>query len=190
MARAEQAQAKQLTGTDASTAAQAQAQAQGTYSNLNPFLENELKNPQGYSQQALTSMLGAGMAGTGGATSGVTGQAALEQARTRNASGFSGALDAAQRERGQQNASASEGVAANNAQLQQQQQQSAAGALQGMYGTQSGDALKALGQQNDAINTDLAAGRQGWLQNGLAIADTAAKVGTAAAGLGYKPFGG
>jgi hypothetical protein len=178
MARAEQAQAKQLTGTDASTAAQAQAQAQGTYSNLNPFLENELKNPQGYSQQALTSMLGAGMAGTGGATSGVTGQAALEQARTRNSSGFSGALDAAQRERGQQNASASEGVAANNAQLQQQQQQSAAGAL------------KALGQQNDAINTDLAAGRQGWLQNGLAIADTAAKVGTAAAGLGYKPFGG
>jgi hypothetical protein len=182
MARAS-TQATNLAGTDASTAAQDQAQAQGTYSNLNPFLENELKNPQGYSQGALTSMLGAGMAGTGGATSGVTGQAALEQARTRNASGFSGALDAAQRMRGQQNASASEGVAANNAQLQQQQQQSAASGLSGMYGTDSSNALNALGLQDKAIQT---ASDTGWLNQ-------AVKAGTgavSAAAQAYKAYTG
>jgi hypothetical protein len=159
MARAS-TQATNLAGTDASTAAQQGAEAQGINNTLNPFLQNELRSPQGYSQGAMTAMLGSSMAGTGGATSGVTGQAALEQARTRNASGFSGALDAAQRIRGQQNAQASEGIAADNAKLQQQQQQSAASGLSGMYGTDNDAMLKALGQQNQAIGTEASTG---WL---------------------------
>jgi hypothetical protein len=182
MARAS-TQATNLAGTDASTAAQQGAEAQGINNTLNPFLQNELRSPQGYSQGAMTAMLGSSMAGTGGATSGVTGQAALEQARTRNASGFSGALDAAQRMRGQQNASASEGVAANNAQLQQQQQQSAASGLSGMYGTDSSNALNALGLQDKAIQT---ASDTGWLNQ-------AVKAGTgavSAAAQAYKAYTG
>jgi hypothetical protein len=160
MARAEFNQSASLQNQDQGIGSQDQTQAQNNYQNLNPFLQNELRSPQGYSQQALTSMLGSSMAGTGGATSGVTGQAALQDARTRNASGFSGALDAAQRMRGQQNAQASEKIAGDNATLQNTQQQSAAGALQGLYGTNSDAALKALGLSQQTIPDELKAGQQ------------------------------
>ncbi len=182
--RAAQSQATNLQGTDASTAANQNAQAQGVYTPLNSFLQNELAHPQGYSQQAMTAMLGANMAGTGGATSAITGQAALQQARTRNASGFAGALDAAQRIRGQQNAQGSEQISANNANLQNEQQQNAAQGLQGLYGTDSSNALKALGLQDSAINTEVNAGQTGWLQNATGVLKALQGAGMKSAGGG------
>lgn len=165
MARAAQSQANNLANTDSSNAGTLNSEAQGTYSTLNPFLQNELRSPQGYSQQALTAMLGADQAGAGGATAGLTGQANLQAARTRNASGFSSALDAAARSRQQASAQGSEQIAGDNAKLQEQQQQNAASGLQGLYGTNSDAAMKALGLQDQAINTSLDASKTGWLQN-------------------------
>lgn len=110
-------------------------------------------------------MLAAAAGGAGGATSGITGQANLQAARTRNSGGFGSALDAAARSRQQAAAGQSEQIAGQNATLKNSQQQAAASGLQGLYGTDSGNALKALGLQGDAINAETTAGSQGWLQN-------------------------
>ena len=191
MSRAAVSQATNLQGTDSSNAAQANAQAQGINSTLNPFLQNELSHPQGIGQTGLTAELAAGAGGAGGANSGITGQANLEAARTRNASGFAGALDSAARTRQASLANQSEGITAQDQQLKQQQQQEAASGLQGLYGTDSGNALKALGLQNDAINTEVNAAKSGWLQNGLAIAGTALNGVSGLAGKGgaFAPGG-
>lgn len=169
MARAAVGQANALQGTAGTQAAQSNGQAAGINATLNPFLTAELTHPQGFSQQDQTSMLSAAEGGAGGATSGITGQANLQAARTRNTGGFSSALDAAARSRQQAVAGQSEQIAGQNAQLKNSQQQSAAGALQGLYGTDSGNALKALGLQDQAIGTEAQAGTQGWLQNATGI---------------------
>jgi hypothetical protein len=170
MARAAASQANNLQGTDSSNAATAGTNAASSYATLNPFLQNELRSPQGFSQQDMTSQLSAAEGGTGGATSGITGQANLQAARTRNASGFGSALDAAARSRQQALAGQSEGIAANNADLKQTQQQGAAKGLEGLYGTNLGAQNNDLNNQNNAIGTELKAGQSGWLQNATAIA--------------------
>lgn len=169
MARAAVGQAQNLQGTAGTDAAQANSSAAGVNSTLNPFLTSELLHPQGFSQADTTSMLSAGQAGAGGAAAGITGQANLTAARTRNSGGFGSALDAAARARTQAAAGSSEGIAADNAHLKQTQQQAGAAGLQGLYGTDSGNALKALGIQDQAIGTEAQAGTAGWLQNATAI---------------------
>jgi hypothetical protein len=179
MARAAQGQANALQGTDSTNAAQSNASAAGVNSNLNPFLTSELMHPQGFSQQDQTAMLSAAQGGAGGATAGITGQANSMAARTRNAGGFTSALDDAARSRQQAVAGQSEGIAGQNAQLKNTQQQAAAQGLQGLYNTDSGNALKALGLQDQAIGTSVDAGKSGWLQNATGLI---ASLGGAAAG--------
>lgn len=186
MARAAQNQASNLVGTAGTTAAQSNASAAGVNSTLNPFLNSELLHPQGYSQPDQTAMLSSVMGGAGGATAGVTGQANLEAARARNSSGFSGALDAAARTRQQAVAGQSEGIAAKNADIKNTQQQSAAAGLQGLYGTDSGNVLKALGLQDQAIGTETQAGQSGWLQNATGILNAVSGAGKSASSLGLK----
>jgi len=183
MARAAQSQATTAANTAGTTAAQYGADASGTYSQLNPFLTSELRNPTGYSQPQLTSMLSAAQGGAGGATSGITGQANLEAARTRNGAGFGSALDAAARSRQQAAAGSSEGIAADNAQLQQKEQQSAVSGLTGLYGANTDAMMKALGLQNQDINTEVDAGKSGWLQNATGVLSA---VGGAVNGLAGK----
>lgn len=175
MARAAASQATNLQATDASNGAVAGSNAAGNYAAVNPYLTNELKNPEGYSQQDLTSQLSAAEGGAGGTTSALTGAAALMGARTRNASGFGSALDAAAQSRQKALAGTSEGIAANNADLKQKQQQTAASGLAAMYGTNLGAQSTDLSNQDKAIGTELQAGQQGWLQNAEGIASTAAK---------------
>ena len=186
MARAAQSQATNLQNTDSSNAATLGGEAQGTYGALNPFLNRELNGPQGYSQADLTSQLSAAEAGAGGATSGLYGSAALQAARTRNASGFGSALDAAARSRQQAVAGQSEGIAANNADLKQKQQQSAASGLSSLYGANTDAMMKALGLQDQAIGTEAQAGTTGWLQNATGVLNAISGAGKSAAGLGLK----
>jgi hypothetical protein len=186
MARAAVGQANNLQQTAGTNAAQNTASAAGVNSTLNPFLTSELLHPQGYSQGDQTAMLSAGQAGTGGATAGIAGQANLQAARTRNAGGFGAALDAAARSRQQASAGSSEQIAADNANLKQKQQQEAATGLQGLYGTDSSNALKALGIQDQAIGTEADAGKSGWLQNATGILNSITGAGKSAAALGLK----
>lgn len=186
MARAATSQANNLVGTAGTTAAQSNASAAGINSNLNPFLTSELMHPQGFSQQDQTSMLSAGQGGTGGANASIAGSANLAAARTRNSGGFAPALDAAARMRNQTNATQSEQIASQNAQLKNTQQQNAASGLQGLYGTDSSNALKALGLQDQAINTETDAGKSGWLQNATGLLSGLGKAAGGAGALGLK----
>jgi hypothetical protein len=56
-------------------------------------------------------------------------------------------------------------VANRNAELQQQKQQQARQMLAGLYGTNTSNMLRAMGLQSEDIGQELAAGRQGWVQN-------------------------
>jgi hypothetical protein len=190
MSRAAQANANAAANTAAGNAAQAGSQAAGNYASLNPFYTSEMNNPTGYSQQDLTSQLSSAEAGAGGATAGLTGAADLTAARTRNSGGFGTALDNAARTRQQALAQSSEGIAANNAQLKQTQQQAGAAGLAGLYGENLGQQNNMDKNQQAEQNISLQAGQQGWLQNGLAVANAGANVAKAASGFDFGGGGG
>lgn len=163
--RSAQNQAGKAATTATNTGTQLGSEAQGIGANLTPFLTSELEHPQGFSQQDLSAQTAAAMGGAGGANAGIVGQANQEAATSRNAGGFQAALDDAARQRSKAAAGASEGIAANNAQLKQTQQQDAASGLQKMYGTDTSGMLDAMGQVPQDINAQVNAGNSGWMQN-------------------------
>lgn len=128
------------------------AGAAGVNSQLLPFLTRELNNPQGYTQQQQGAMLGAAEGGAGGSTAGLTTEANLASARNRNSGGFSGALDDAARQKDKALAGSSEGIAANDANLEQSQQQSAASGLSNMENMDTNAQLKAMGLIPEDVN--------------------------------------
>ena len=146
-------QAQQNAANAGNTASGYGANASTVNSQLLPFLTRELNNPQGYSQQQQGAMLNQAEAGAGGATAGLNTEANLASARNRNSGGFSGALDEAARDKGKTLSGISSGIASQNANLQQQNQQAAASGLSNMYGQDTGAQLKAMGLQNDDLNT-------------------------------------
>lgn len=180
--------AKDAASTAANTASGLGANANGISSTVTPFLTNELEHPQGFSQADMSAQTAAAMGGAGGANAGIVGEANQQAATSRNAGGFQAALDDAARSRDKAAAGASEGIAANNAQLKQTQQQDAASGLQKMYGTDTSGMLDAMGQQNQDINAQVNAGNSGWLQQTMGVLG-AVNGGAAGAGaMGWKPF--
>lgn len=147
-------------------------EAQGIGANLTPFLTQEMLHPQGIGQTGLAAETAAGMAGAGGAASGLTGVANQRAAVSRNAGGFSAALDQAARERSKAAAGASEGIQAGNEQEKLQQQQEGARGLGNLYGTDTSGMLQSQGQEANDINAEVDANKTGWLQNTLAIINT------------------
>lgn len=154
--------------------------AAGIGGTLVPALTQEATHPQGFNPTDINNMLVSGEQGAGGANSGITGEAALHGMRTRNAGGFTGALDQAARIKGQQLSGNALNVQNENANLKQKQQQAGLAGLQGMYGTDVSAQLKAMGlvpedinAGTNATNAEVNAGKSGWLQNVEGIADTA-----------------
>jgi hypothetical protein len=145
-------QAQNAATTASNVGAEYGQDAANASSQLNPFLTRELNNPQGFTQQQTGAMEGAAEAGQGGATAGLNTEADLASARDRNSGGFSGALDAAQRQSGQQLAKTSEGIAANDANLQQTQQQEAAKGLAGEQGMDQSAQLQSMGLVPQDVN--------------------------------------
>jgi len=158
-------QASNAANTASATGAQYGSQASADNAQLFPFLTRELNNPQGYTQAQKGSMLGAAAGGAGGATAGLTTEANLASARNRNSGGFSGALDEAARQQGKNMAGLSEGIAANDANLQQTNQQNAAKGLSSLYGMNSEAQLKAMGIVPEDIQAEVAGNKTGWFQN-------------------------
>jgi hypothetical protein len=163
--RAATKEAKQAAGTDASVAGNAGGQAGQIAGTLVPQLEKQATNPTGYAPQDISNMLTASQQGAGGATSGITGQANLTAARTRNAGGFTNALDEAARVKNRQLSTNALGISNQNANVKLGQQQDAQKALQGLYGTDTSAQLSAMGLVPGAVNSQVNAGNSGWLQN-------------------------
>lgn len=185
--RAAQSQANNLQNSASSTAAGYGSDASNISSTLTPFLTRELNTPPGFSQQDQTAMLSASQGGAGGLAGGLATQNNMRAAATGNDSGFASSGDDIAHERMKAAALGSESVAGENANLKQTQQQGAAEGLRGMYGTDVGAQLHAMGVQNDAINSEVNAGSHGWFQN---MTDLIASLGKAAQGAGAMMQGG
>lgn len=143
------------------------AQGQQIASSIIPGLEQQAQHPTGYDPTTENNMRVGSAQALGGATSGITGQANLEAARTRNAGGFTAALSEAARDRDRQ-ASANElGIQNQSAQLAQEKQMNAQKQLAGLYGTDTENQLKSMGLANQDLNTALDADKTGWQQNAM-----------------------
>lgn len=175
--------------TASSTGAGYGADASGINAQLMPFLTRELNNPQGYTQNQTTDMLGAAEGGAGGATAGLTTEANLASARNRNSGGFSGALDNAAMQKDKALAGTSEGIAANSANLAQQHQQEAASGLGSMYGEDQNAQLKAMGLVAPDIHAATEASAGPWSALSSIIGD-AGGVAKLAGGFGIPGFSG
>lgn len=185
-------QAKNAYNQAVNTSGMLGADASNINASLTPFLTQEMLHPQGYGQQGLSAMTAAAEGGAGGATSGLTGQAEQRAAASHNAGGYQAALDAAARERTQAAAGASEGIAANNANLKQQQMEEGAHGLQGMYNTDTSGMLNAMGQEARDIEAGTQASQAGpgWMSTlgkGLGLAGGIAGM---AGGFGIPGFSG
>ena len=139
--------------------------AAGIGSTLVPTLTQEATNPTGFTPTQLNNQLVAGEQGAGGATSGITGTAGLNAMRTRNSGALSSVFDAAARRQGQTLSQNALNVQNQNAMLQQKKQQEGLSGLEGLYGTDVGAQLKAMGIVPDDINAEVNASKSGWMQN-------------------------
>jgi hypothetical protein len=179
--RAAQAQASQAANTAKGAAAGYGDVARGIGNEIVPQLERDVTNPQGFTPSQLNDMLVAGEQGAGGVASGITGQAGLQAMRTRNSAALSGVLDENARRKMQTTSQNALNVRGEQARLQQAQRASALRQLESLYGTDVGGQLRAMGIIPEDINAELAAGRQGWLQNTEGVISTLGNLGLGAA---------
>lgn len=163
--RAAQNAAKKAAGTAAGTAATEGGNASAIGAQLTPFYKQEINTVHGFDPEQTNELLNYAEAGAGGANASLAGQAASEAARTRNTSGFTSALDQASRDRQKALSNASLGVGAQDIEQAKRENQEGAAGLSGLYDTDTNAMLKAMGIQNEDINTEIQAGKSGWFQN-------------------------
>jgi len=154
--------------------------AQSGYNFLNPQLQQEAVNPQGYTPQQLAYMNTASQQSLGGGTAATTGGANLAAARTRNAGGFQGAVGNANQATQRQASQNALGIQSQQANQQQTQRQSALSALQGLYGTNLGASNNYLNTSNTALNAENNAPNfwQQYLFTAMSNANKAASAGS------------
>lgn len=131
-----------------------QGESNDLYGQLDPMLLGEATNPTGYSPTDLAAINTASQQSLGGSTAGITGQANLTAARTRNAGGFQGAVGTAGRNAQKQLSQNALGVQEQNANLKEAQKQQALSALQGLYGTNLQGAMGYLNSSNESLKDE------------------------------------
>jgi len=139
--------------------------AAGIGASIIPGLERQATNPTGFDPTTQNRMLVASQEGAGGANAAVTGEGRLAAMRSRTAGGYAPALAEAARAKGRTLATGALDVQLENAKLAEQKRREAQQQLGGMYAGLNADQLKAMGLSDEALNTELQAGRQGWLQS-------------------------
>lgn len=169
MPRNAQRQASNAYDTAESTSATLGGEAQGIGANLTPFLTAEMLHPEGIGQTGIAAEEGAALGGAGGAASGIVGLGNQRAAVSRNAGGFQAALDDAARQRMKAAAGASEGITAQNEKEKLQQRQQGAEGLEHMYGVDTSGMLNAMNQEHEDVNSEVEAGKSGWLQDTMGI---------------------
>lgn len=163
--RAAQSAAAGAAKTAGGVAATEQGQANALGAQLTPFYRSEMNAQHLYNPQQMQELLNAAAAPLAGSAATTAGQAASEAARTRNTSGYSAALDQAARERQSALGQAGAGVAAQDVMGAKQLNQEGAKGMAGLYGVDTDAMLKAMGIQNQDIQTQIEAGKSGWFQN-------------------------
>jgi hypothetical protein len=182
--RAAQSEASQNVKTANTTAGQFQNNAGQDRGLLTAAYKNDINNPTGFDANTQHQLLTSGEAGAGGATSSIAGQVGLEANRTHNTGSSSALLDSLARAKAQAGARTSEGVAADSAKLAQAKRSQALSGVHNMYNTDVSGNLKAMGIGNEAINTQINAGKTGWFQNATDLMRAAGDDAKGAAALG------
>lgn len=129
---------------------------------LTPTLNRLATAPQGYGQSTIDKMKTGAVQSAGGSAAGEIGSAALRASRTNNAGSITPSAVAANRDAVGTVSDASLGVDAQNAQLQEQQRQTGLRGLEGLYNTNSGDQLNALGLSTSALQAKNQADSETW----------------------------
>jgi hypothetical protein len=153
--------------TSAATSAQTlsngvQSNASALYGTLAPELETSVAHPAGYSPTDLAAMNTTAEQSTGGSQAGATGEGALLASRTRNAGTADAAIAESARTAGQQLSSDALKTQVSNAALKQHQHDEALSGLEGLYGTDLGAGVSALGQVANNVNANTNAAEQSW----------------------------
>jgi len=155
----------------------------GDYSTIDPFLTNELTNPQGFGSDAIAQMLTQGGESVSGATGAAKEAATLNASRTGNNAAIPGIIDATARNAMKQGSDNALNVNIKNAMLKSQQQQDASKGLEGLYGEDVASALKAMGLQNESLDAGTNASKArndaliGWYKAASDNAKSAAAMG-------------
>jgi len=144
-----------------------------------PGLLRDVNNPTGFTPEQQNNMLVKQQEGVGGANAAITGEGRLAALRSRTAGGIAPALAEAARAKGRTLATGGLEVANRNAELQQQKQAQARAQLLGLYGTDTSNMFKGMGLQAEDLQNQLAAGRQGWLQNTEGVINTLSNAASA-----------
>lgn len=153
---------KSQLGKTNAVANQAQDTANSLYGQVQPFLANEVTNPQGMSKADLNAATEASNQALGGTQAAATGAAGLKAARTRNDAGITAAIDESAREGGQTQSENAANLQTQNALLKNAQQQAGASGLSNLYGQNLGETEAMYGLGPSTIK----AGQQpGWFQN-------------------------
>jgi hypothetical protein len=163
----------------ATTTAQATQNANQDRSSVIPGIIQAANHPQGFTPEQQNNMLVKQQEAAGGGNAAITGEGNLAALRSRTAGGYTPALSEAARAKGRTLATGALDVANRNAEVQQQQQQQARNQLLGLYGTDTSNMLHSMGIQSQDLQDQLAANRQGWLQNTEGVLDTLSKMGRA-----------
>jgi hypothetical protein len=171
--RAGAEQARNAANTAGNTISGEQASAQAKELALTPFYRSEMGAQHLFDPQQNQELLNAAAAPLAASAATTAGQARSEAARTRNTSGFSSALDQAARDRNSAMGGVGQQVAAQDIMGAKDLNQRGAAGMAGLYDTDTNAMLKAMGIQNQDINTEIEAGKSGWYQNLLAGAQTA-----------------
>lgn len=177
--RAAQQQAKTAYNAASATANQYDEAGNQISSSLIPGLEREANNPEGYTPEEMNDQLVAGEEGAGGSNAGITGEANLQVARSRNSAGYSNVLDEAARDKTRQLSENALNVKNKSADLGQEKQMAAQKELSSLYGTDVNANLEAQGLSTKDIEAETDAGKSGWFQN---MTDLISSLGGAAKG--------
>jgi hypothetical protein len=180
MARGPQKQANTLFDESQGDAATARQHSNQLYDQLFPTYEGEVNNPTGFDPITKAGMKTSAMQTVGGATGGAVGQGDLMAARTRNSGGFEAAGDEAERIGQRQLSADNMGIDQEDAALKEQHHQQGIAGEQGLYSGNQSELLASMGLGNQAVNTELEAGKSGWLQNFMQILQTIGGLGTGA----------
>lgn len=167
-------------GTDNAYASQYNDQSKDSYAQLFPFLKDEMTDPQGFGNKALTDIRTSGGEATSGALGAGDEQATLAASRTGNTASLPGVIDANSRNAMKQQSNNFLTTDIANEQEKEQQRQSGAAGMGGLYGTDTNAALKSLGLADQSID-EWTKGKQAadqnvfdWTKLGVQAAGTAA----------------
>lgn len=163
--RAAQQQVKNAYNSATGSANQYDEAGNQISSSLIPGLEREANSPEGFTPEEMNNQLVAGEQGAGGANAGITGEANLRAARSRNSAGYTASLDEAARDKTKQLSENALNIQNSSDKLGQEKQMNAQKELGGLYGTDVNANLEAQGLSTKDIGEEVEAGKSGWFQN-------------------------